>query len=283
MGLGLAAGIAVAALACGTEPGGTKDGGDGGTPVGPGGAGGEGGEGGEGVTVRGLRCFAFSNESLWVRPCATRADCPMPGTLCPFELDPGHIDICWPSRCGSADPDIGSFPQNGNLFGSCDAAFHMTRHPTVVEGSCVPSLVTESLGTCFQIGTSTTTCRGRDPRGYVPSAQCAAGWVCDTDTSAWGESCTTDADCPQPWAICQDDFCRFKPCRSDDACGPDAYCASDLVCLPLGTCKEICNAGVGGVGVGAYAACSAGKSCLEHPENEISTATQIAYGLCVEP
>lgn len=232
--------------------------------------------------VSGLYCHDFGTVTFWIRVCTTSADCLTPGFFCPFESDPTLLNACIPNRCGPNDSEISAiFPQNGDYFGSCDAQYHGAL-PGGAAGTCQPAVVAPLLGTCLQDGTSTTTCRSRDPRGFVASTKCAPGYVCREDLSGWSAPCATDLDCPHPSLYCKTNVsvCQPRPCYTDAECGAGGYCGSDGLCLPEGECQEACNAGSFGSGVGPQAGCGAGLTCHPHPDNQLPLSDPIVPGLC---
>jgi len=244
----------------------------------------------------GLECVALQTGQFWLRPCRTHADCKVVGSFCPFEVGgSGYLPYCIDIPCGVDDPTTGgdiNWPHNGKEFERCDPYLHMTQGAPSEWGTCIPDWWAftsnrsggPGTGTCQAAGTSRTTCRPRPQNPEDPSTRCELGWECiEWFWAGLGASCSEEQPCQNPNLRCVGGRCLEYSCETDADCGENAYCSSDKLCVPLGECREICDAGSRTDKTEEFVGCEGGAECKIDPDIVSTPATaQFALGYCVE-
>ncbi|MFO7155837.1 MAG: hypothetical protein DIU72_004375, partial [Pseudomonadota bacterium] len=239
----------------------------------------------------GLECVPFNDGTqFWLRPCSTYADCKAVGTFCARDLGPNYLPYCFPMPCGEND-NLEGVPPNGKEFERCDPYYHMANGDPEFWGTCIPDgqAFTSNRGngpgnaTCQAHGTSRTTCRPR-PQTPGDADRCDLGWECiEWFWAGLWVDCSEDQPCQNPALQCVGGRCVEHACETDADCPSEAYCSSDKLCVPLGECRPICDAGTRTDKTEEFAVCEAGFEC-KVDDRVVSTPANAPFrlGYCVE-
>jgi len=187
--------------------------------------------------------------SYWLRVCTDSSSCSDGLSFCDKVTwgSDGEHGLCYYNHCGDERKRQDGTLKNGGNWSSCDSEVGFPDDASAGSGQCVPvDGPTSEVFLCLPAGQTPVDGPCRFDTDARADEACAAMTICLTKNLP-ANACETADDC-DPLQVCTDNKCADKACATDDDCGGTGYCFDDgqeKICMPFGTCSELCNAGMG--------------------------------------